>query len=62
MDNVSLNEELIKAGWAWFYEPDSTKNPYYRQLNDQAVEEKLGLWSLGEPTPPWETIARKTAR
>jgi endonuclease YncB( thermonuclease family) len=62
MDNVSLNEALMKAGWAWFYEPDSTNNPYYRELNDQAVEEKLGLWSLGEPAPPWETVARKTAR
>ncbi len=60
-DNLSLNEELMKAGWAWFYEPDSNHNPYYRELNDTAIEEKRGLWSLEAPTPPWETVARNTA-
>ena len=61
-ENLSLNEELMKEGWAWFYEPDSNQNPYYRELNDTAIEEKRGLWSLGNPTPPWETIERDTAR
>ena len=59
--NLSLNEELMKAGWAWFYEPDSNHNPYYRELNDAAIQEKRGLWSLGTPTPPWESFARDTA-
>ena len=54
-ENLSLNEELMKAGWAWFYEPDSPNNPYYRELNDKAIHQRLGLWSLGIPTPPWET-------
>ncbi len=60
-DNLSLNEELMKAGWAWFYEPDSNHNPYYRELNESAIQEKRGLWSLETPTPPWETVARNTA-
>ncbi|MCB1124106.1 MAG: thermonuclease family protein [Verrucomicrobiae bacterium] len=59
--NLSLNEELMKAGWAWFYEPDSTRNPYYQELNDAAIKERKGLWSLGEPVPPWKTIPRNTA-
>ena len=60
-ENKSLNEELMKEGWAWFYEPDSNHNPYYRELNDSAIEESRGLWSLGNPTPPWETMSRNTA-
>ena len=60
-ENLSLNEELMKAGWAWFYEPDSNHNPYYRELNDSAIKDKRGLWALEAPTPPWETIARDTA-
>lgn len=60
-ENLSLNEELMKAGWAWFYEPDSNHNPYYRELNDSAIKEERGLWSLGNPTPPWETTRRDTA-
>jgi endonuclease YncB( thermonuclease family) len=54
-ENVSLNEELMKAGWAWYYEPDAPNNPYYRGMNESAVTEKRGLWSLEEPTKPWLT-------
>lgn len=61
LENQSINEELMKAGWAWFYEPDSTNNPYYRELNETAIQEKRGLWSSENPKPPWETIARNTA-
>lgn len=52
-ENKSLNEELIIAGWAWYYEPDSPQNPYYKNLNEQASEKQIGLWSLGTPDPPW---------
>jgi micrococcal nuclease len=59
-ENLSLNEELMKAGWAWFYEPDTKKNPYYRELNDKAIQEKRGLWSLPQTSPPWKTVPRNT--
>jgi len=51
--NQSLNEELMIAGWAWYCEPDSPNNPYYKGLNEQASEKQIGLWSLGTPDPPW---------
>ncbi len=53
--NVSLNEALIKAGWAWYYKPHSEKNPYYQELNQIARTEKMGLWANAEPIPPWES-------
>ena len=49
-ENKSLNEELMMAGWAWYYEPDSPNNPSYRELQRQVIEQKLGLWSLGRST------------
>jgi endonuclease YncB( thermonuclease family) len=61
-DNASLNEELMKAGWAWYYEPDAPNNPYYREMHESAVAEKRGLWSLADPTPPWLTTPRDTSR
>lgn len=60
-ENISLNEELMKAGWAWYYEPDAPNNPYYRDLNKQAIDHKTGLWSLGNPEPPWNSISRNTS-
>jgi endonuclease YncB( thermonuclease family) len=60
-ENLSLNEELMKVGWAWFYEPDSQKNPYYRELNDSAIREQRGLWLSANPSPPWVTAPRNTA-
>lgn len=61
-ENVSLNEELMKAGLAWYYEPDAPNNPYYRELNKAAIQEKRGLWENETPSPPWETIPRDTAK
>lgn len=60
-ENQSLNEALMLSGWAWYYEPDSPNNPRYRILQEKAVAEKLGLWALGEPIPPWQTTPRNTA-
>lgn len=53
-ENVSLNEALMKAGWAWYYKPHSENNPYYEELNLTAQSEKKGLWADEEPSPPWE--------
>lgn len=60
-ENISLNEALMKSGWAWYYKPDSPNNPRYADLNRSAIEEKRGLWSLGTPSPPWEITVRNTA-
>lgn len=60
-EQVSLNEELMKAGWAWYYEPDAPNNPYYRELHESAVAEKRGLWSLEETTKPWLASPRDTS-
>ncbi len=61
-ENVSLNEELMKAGLAWYYEPDAPNNPYYKELNNSAIQEKRGLWEFDSPRPPWETSPRDTAK
>ncbi len=57
-ENVSLNEALMKAGWAWYYKPHSENNPYYEELNRTAQTERIGLWADGEATPPWERRAK----
>jgi endonuclease YncB( thermonuclease family) len=52
-DGRSLNQELVRAGYAWWYR---------RYANDVALEEleaqarltHVGLWADPHPVPPWE--------
>jgi len=61
VDKGLLNEELLKAGFAWVYdhycsEPicESWKN---YQLRTKL--EKRGIWSEPDPVPPWEFRRKK---
>ena len=56
VNGKSLNEELIKNGFAWVYTKYCSK-PICRAWNtyqDQARMNKAGLWSMPNPVPPWE--------
>jgi len=49
-----LNEELVKAGLAWWYRQYSLKDKKLAQLEEEAKKAKRGLWADASPTPPWE--------
>jgi len=51
-EEISLNESLMQSGWGKWVVEESPNNPYYRDLEASAREEKRGLWSLGEPVFP----------
>ncbi|MCP4156528.1 MAG: nuclease [bacterium] len=51
-----LNEELVKAGYAWVYH-EYCKRPVcdrWLEYEKEAKEKKLGLWQDKSPTPPWD--------
>ena len=52
-DDSTLNQALIKAGLAWWYEKYS-KDLILRDLQEQARLAKRGLWVYPDPIPPWE--------
>ncbi len=52
-DGRILNQELIKAGLAWWFRKYS-KDPRLGELERQAREAKRGLWVDPRPVPPWE--------
>jgi micrococcal nuclease len=52
-DGRILNQELIKAGLAWWYEKYS-KDMVLRDQEVKARTAKLGLWVYPDPVPPWE--------
>jgi len=52
-DGRSLNRELVAQGYAWWY-PAYSKDKSYKQLEQNARENHLGLWADKHPVPPWE--------
>lgn len=49
----SLNEELLRAGLAWWYRKYAPKDRNLALLEEAARDAGLGLWADPSPTPPW---------
>jgi endonuclease YncB( thermonuclease family) len=52
-DGRSLNHELVKAGFAWWYRQYS-RDISLGQLEEEARIAKRGLWADPNAIPPWE--------
>jgi endonuclease YncB( thermonuclease family) len=53
-DGRNLNRELVRAGFAWWYEMYARRETVLRDLQSEARAAKRGLWSDPKPVPPWE--------
>jgi endonuclease YncB( thermonuclease family) len=51
-EGMNVNRELVKEGLAWWYWKHS-QDKSLRDLEDEAREEKRGLWRDRNPIPPW---------
>lgn len=57
---VCVNDELLKAGLAWWDRSGpSPRNKRLAQLEAAARKAKRGLWAKPGPVPPWEWGADK---
>jgi len=59
LDGIDACLEQVKAGYAWHYkkyqhEQSLEDQRLYANAENQAREERLGLWRENNPTPPWE--------
>ena len=52
-DGKNLCEEIVRAGFAWWYHLYSD-NLVLKQLENEARIARRGLWSQPNPIPPWE--------
>jgi micrococcal nuclease len=52
-DGRSLNRELVRAGYAWWYRQFSDDETL-GQLEEEARMFRRGLWAESNPIPPWE--------
>ncbi|MBI4056439.1 MAG: thermonuclease family protein [Elusimicrobia bacterium] len=58
-DGRSLNQELVREGYAWWYQHFAPKNKELDSLQKEARKSKKGLWSIPNPTPPWDFRASR---
>jgi len=59
-DGTLLNEELVRNGYAWVYDTYCTDSICFtwKTLEQQARQQKLGLWQDPNPIPPWDYRAQ----
>lgn len=53
IDGQDINLLSIKGGYSWHFKRYSS-DIQYAQAEEYARKNKLGLWSLPSPIPPWE--------
>lgn len=59
-DGKNLNHELVREGWCWWYRKYAPTDTELEQLEREARDQKIGLWTDPSPTPPW--VYRKALR
>ncbi len=52
-DRRMLNEELVRAGLAWWYRKYAPDNVKLEKLEVEAREANRNIWSHRKPVPPW---------
>lgn len=57
-DGRNLNQELVRAGYAWWYRKYSSDH-VLAALESEARNARRGLWSDPTSTPPWEWRQKK---
>ena len=53
LNGVDISEEMLKEGLTWHYK-EHDSNLRYAQLEAEAKQAGLGLWSDDRAVPPWE--------
>ncbi|MBM4274656.1 MAG: hypothetical protein FJ128_11040 [Deltaproteobacteria bacterium] len=53
-DGVNVNQEMLRAGYAWWYRKYAKKELLLLQLEQEARRARRGLWADPRPAPPWE--------
>jgi len=53
-DGVNINEAMVAAGYAWWYQYFAPHERALQEAEQQAREQRLGLWADPHPVPPWD--------
>jgi endonuclease YncB( thermonuclease family) len=53
-DGRNLNQEIVRAGMAWWYQQYARRETVVQDLEQEARDAKRGLWSEPKPAAPWK--------
>jgi micrococcal nuclease len=53
LDSKSLNSEIVRSGYAWWYRQYSPHDKKLEKLEKEAKGSRKGLWIDKNPVPPW---------
>ncbi len=53
-EGTNVNQEMVKNGYAWWYEKYAPNDLSLKSLEEEARRDKRGLWSQSNPIPPWD--------
>lgn len=53
INELNLNKEMVRNGLAWYYD-HYVKDADLEALEHAARKQKLNIWSMKNPTPPYE--------
>jgi micrococcal nuclease len=53
VDGRDLGNELVRNGWAWWYEEYAPRDVVKNELQRDAQAGKIGLWHSPASVPPW---------
>lgn len=60
LGEVNINAKMVEDGFAWNYK--YSKDKYYIKLQNQAKENKRGLWQGNKPIDPWQFRKNKNKK
>lgn len=52
--DVTVNEQMVRDGFAWWYESYAKHATNLKDAQEDAKANKRGLWADKNPIPPWE--------
>jgi micrococcal nuclease len=52
-DGRNLNQDLVRAGLAWWYQRYARRETALQDLEQEARDAKRGLWIDPNPVAPW---------
>lgn len=53
-DGKYLNEELVRSGYAWWYQQYARRDMTLKEAEEYARVQKIGLWKSSDPIAPWD--------
>lgn len=61
LDNLYVNQEMVKRGYAWWYEHFAPEASNLKLAQSEAQSKSLGLWQESNPKEPWAYRQGKTS-